>query len=190
MRRPNDDFDEGGEEQEYIPVAGLNNPRHDESTEGRKKFENLLKAKSTQTRGTPPAPSTPSPSYSTFPYVCRVCRVCVRVRWCVCVWRVACAAFLTRLTVGRAGTRDKMTMNKSSATASPNRRGAGKGKRGKKARNKGSDSADDSDDSESDYCAAEERVRACTPPFRACAAARVSCLCVCGGACAVMCATR
>lgn len=112
--RPTDDFDEGGEEQEYIPVAGLNNARHDESTEGRKKFENLLKAKSTQTR-----------------------------------------AFLTRLTVGRAGTRDKMTMNKSSA--SPNRRGAGKGKRGKKARNKGSDSADDSDDSESDYCAAEER---------------------------------
>lgn len=116
--RPNDDFDEGGEEQEYIPVAGLNNPRHDESTEGRKKFENLLKAKSTQTR-----------------------------------------AFLTRLTVGRAGTRDKMTLNKSSATAPSNRRGPGKGKRGKKARanNKGSDSTDDSDDSESDYCAAEER---------------------------------
>lgn len=49
------DFEDGGEEQEYIPVAGLKNARDaDQSLEGKKKFETLLKAKSTQTRGTRP----------------------------------------------------------------------------------------------------------------------------------------
>jgi hypothetical protein len=38
-------------------VAGLNNSRHDESIEGRKKFENLLKSKHTQTRGTLASPA-------------------------------------------------------------------------------------------------------------------------------------
>lgn len=42
------------EEQEYIPVAGLKSARNTEqSVEGKKKFETLLKAKSTQTRGNP-----------------------------------------------------------------------------------------------------------------------------------------
>jgi hypothetical protein len=169
-------------------VAGLNNPRHDESTEGRKKFENLLKAKSTQTRGS--SLSSPSPFHSTLSYVCRV--VSCRVVSC----RVRCS-IPDAPDGGSRGHEGQDDAEQELGDGAVQQARAREGQAGQEG--PGQQQRQRLDRRLGRFRVRllrgrRTRTRMHPPPSsvcaRACAVVRVSCLRVCGGACAVMCATR